>query len=80
MTPASRMQAAMKTFNPELWPCWNKHSSCRTRVGGRIIQECNRDTIKPHPVVGIVCKEIPILKLLFELLVDFFRVLIQILG
>jgi len=32
------------------------------------------------PVVGIVCKEIPILKLLLELLVDFFRVLIQILG
>jgi hypothetical protein len=44
------------------------------------IQEFNREAIKPHPVVGIVCKEIPILKLLLELLVDFFRVLIQILG
>ena len=32
MTPASRMQAATNAFNPELWPCWNKHSSCRARV------------------------------------------------
>jgi hypothetical protein len=70
MTPASLKQAAMKTLNPELWPCWKRHSSCAAMMSSKASGAKNGR--KNHPVIKVVGKEIPILEIVVEFELDSF--------